>query len=385
MLYTNQQERGYQMKKLLSLWMVILLAISLFACSRQSAENLPTSEITSTLSSEQPTPDTTDDSDTILFTDSIGRQVELPKKITRIAASGSMAQIVLFALAPDMLIGISGEWSQSAQPFIDEVYINLPVIGQFYGQGDLNLEEIARLSPQIIIDVGEPKGSIAEDMDDIMEQVGIPTVHITASMDTMADAYRKLGELLGLEDEAEALAEYCEIINTRTHEIANQLGEKKTSLIYCLGNDGLNVIARDSFHAEIIDLLTDNAAVVNEPTSKGSGNPVDMEQLLNWNPDVILFEPGSVYESIGSEETWQQLDAIKNGTYYEVPEGPYNWLGSPPSVNRYMGMIWLSKLLYPDLAQYELYEETAKYYELFYHCTLTRDQFYELTVNGMPQ
>ncbi|NLL39911.1 MAG: ABC transporter substrate-binding protein [Clostridiales bacterium] len=373
------------MKKPLSLLLVILMAISLFACNKQSTKNTPIPDLTSPLLSEQSAPDSPDAPNTIVFTDSTGRQVEVPGKIARIAASGSMAQIVLFALAPDMLVGISGKWPETAEPFIDEDYYNLPVIGQFYGQGDLNLEEIARLSPQIIIDVGEPKGSIVEDMDAIMEQVGIPTVHITASMNTMADAYRKLGELLGLEDEAEELAQYCEAINTRTHEIANQVGDRKTSLIYCLGNDGLNVIARGSFHAEIIDLLTNNAAVVEEPTSKGSGNQVDMEQLLNWNPEVILFAPDSIYQSAGSDETWQQLDAIKNGTYYEVPAGPYNWLGSPPSVNRYMGMIWLPKLLYPDLIQYDLYEETAKYYELFYHCTLTREQFNELTAIGMPK
>jgi len=50
----------------------------------------------------------------------------------------------------------------------------------------LNLEEIANVNPQVIIDIGEPKSSIVEDMDGITEQVGIPAVHITATLETMA-------------------------------------------------------------------------------------------------------------------------------------------------------------------------------------------------------
>jgi iron complex transport system substrate-binding protein len=61
-----------------------------------------------------------------------------------------------------------------------------------------------------------------------------------------------------------------------------------------------------------------------------------------------------------------------------VPNGPYNWMGFPPSVNRYMGMIWLAQLLYPDTAGYDMYSETSKYYELFYHCELSEAQFNEL-------
>ncbi len=370
------------MKKLIAVFLALLLTLSLVACSGQNAA-APTSPAPAASPSESLPPSGTDAS-TVKFTDSVGREVEVPANITRVAASGALAQIVLFALAPDMLVGTASKWSSSAEAYIDAKYYNLPVIGQFYGQGDLNLEEIARIAPQIIIDVGEPKGTIVEDMDAIMEQVGIPTVHITATMDTMADAYRTLGKLLNLEEKAEELAQYCETVNKRAHEIAEKMGDNKTSLVYCLGDNGLNVIAQGSFHAEIINLLSDNVAVLEDVTSKGSGNPIDMEQLLKWNPDVILFAPGSVYATVGSDATWQQLDAIKNGTYYEVPEGPYNWMGSPPSVNRYLGMIWLAKLLYPDLATYDLYEETAKYYELFYHCKLTREQFNELTANSLP-
>ncbi len=384
------------MKKLLSLLLALTLVFALTACGGTGGTTAPetgspeasaqASVQPSAEPSEQAPPAATEEASdkTVLFTDSAGREVEVPAQITRIAASGAMAQIVVFALAPDALVGVASKWTDGAEKYLDDKYYELPVLGQFYGTSDLNLEEIAARDPQVILDVGEAKSSIVEDMDAIMEQVGIPTVHIDASTDTMGEAYRMLGQLLGLEDEAEVLAQYCESVVNRTQEIVDQLGaDGKTSLVYCLGEDGLSALAKTSYHAQVIDLLSDNAAVVDEPSSKGSGNPIDMEQLLIWNPEVIVFAPDSIYGAVGTDAAWQQLDAVKNGRYYEVPFGPYNWMGFPPSVNRYLGMIWMAQLLYPDVAGYDMYEEAAKFYDLFYHCELTEAQYDELVANSL--
>lgn len=317
----------------------------------------------------------------VSFTDSAGREVEIPAKITRIVPSGTMAQIVLLSLAPDKLVGLAERWGPEAAGFIAEEYLSLPVLGQFYGgKGDHNLEEIARADPQLIIDVGEPKSSIGEDMDEISAKVDIPAVHITATLETMGEAYRILGELLGMEEEAAVLADYCEEIYSRTAQLAAGLGEEeKVRLLYCTGAKGLNVIPRGSFHAEIVDLVSNNVAVVEETAGKGTDNTVDLEQILLWDPEVIIFGPDSIYESVAEDEKWQELTAIEERNYYRVPVGPYNWMGFPPSVNRYLGMIWLTKLLYPEEAGYDDFDEAVRYCELFYHCELTGEHYAELT------
>lgn len=128
--------------------------------------------------------------------------------------------------------------------------------------------------------------------------------------------------------------------------------------------------------------MTNNLAVVDAPSSKGTGNESDMEQLILWDPDVILFAPQSIYATVDGDATWQSLKAIRNGSYYEVPFGPYNWMGFPPSVNRYLGMLWMGSLLYPEYVDYDLYTEVARYYKLFYHCDLTQEQFDALTANS---
>lgn len=375
------------MKRIVALLLSLITALSLAGCAAAAPEALPepTAAAAAQTSAAPQAENSASDADapqTRQFTDSVGRTVELPAGIDKIAVSGPLAQIMLFALCPDKFAGIANAWDDSAKEYLDEEYYNLPELGQLYGgKGELNLETLLSSGAQVVIDVGEPKKSVVEDLDALSEQTGLPFVHISAATATAGDAYRKLGELLNLPDEAETLAAYCDEIYAETLALAESV--EKKNLLYITGDEGLNVIAQGSYHAEIIDLLSNNLAVVDEPSSKGTGNETDMEQILKWNPDVILFSPESVYASVGGDPVWQKLTAIESGAYYEVPFGPYNYMGFPPSVQRYLGMRWLGKLLYPDAAQYDLYEETARYYGLFYHCELTQTQFDALMKNSI--
>ena len=319
-----------------------------------------------------------------VFTDSTGREVAVDQEISKIAVTGPLGQIVVFAIAPDMLVGIPGAWNPTAKAYLDEQYYNLPVLGQLYGgKGDLNLEELLKAAPQVVIDIGEPKDSIAQDMDALTEQTGIPFVHISAYLEHMDETYTMLGELLGLEEEAGVLAETCERIYSRAVEMMQ--GVEKVNMLYATGENGLNVLANGGYHSGVIDMMANNVAVVENVSSKGTGNEVDMEQILNWNPDVIVFSENSIYDTVGDDPVWQSVSAIESGRYYEVPFGPYNWIGQPPAVQRLLGMMWLGKLLYPQAADYDLYDEVAQYYQLFYHCDLTREQYDALMAKAIDK
>lgn len=325
------------------------------------------------------------DDPTVAFTDSLGRTVDVPSVITRVAVTGPLAQIVVFSAAPEMLTALASDWSEDAQRYIDPQYYDLPVLGQLYGgNSDMNIEELAKAAPQVIIDVGESKADMAADMDSIQQQTGIPTVHISADLNTMDDAYGMLGDLLGVRERTDLLAAWCVNAWERTESIMAAIGEdEKTSVLYCLGDLGCNVIARDSYHSTVLDMVTDNLAVVDTPSSKGTGNEVNMEQMLLWNPEVIIFAPNSMYDYVEEDPLWENLDAIENDAYYEVPYGIYNWMGFPPSVQRYLGMLWLTELLYPEHTDYDLYEEVSEFYELFFHSQITREQYADLTAKSI--
>jgi iron complex transport system substrate-binding protein len=318
-----------------------------------------------------------------VFVDSAGREVELPGKISRIVPSGPLAQMFLLAIAPDMVCAISSAYNPDELAFVPASFAELPVVGQFYGAANLNPEEIARIGPDLVIDIGEPKDTIAWDMDNISASVGVPAVHVTATLWSTAQAFRTLGQLLDREAQGEALARFCEKTLASGEAVMERVGERKKSVLYCLGKAGLNVLAKGSFHTEVLDWMADNRAVVATPTSRGSGNETNLEQLLLWDPEVILFGADSVYAAAAQDPTWRQLGAIRRGDYYEVPRAPANWVGSPPSTNRFLGVLWLGVVLYPEYVGYDLYAETAEYYRLFYGHELSREGFRRITAGGL--
>ena len=135
---------------------------------------------------------------TRIVTDSAGREVEIPSEITKIAPSGPLAQIVLYTVSPDKLAGLAADFSDEAKQYIDEKYWGLPKFGQFYGKNaSLNMEALIAEAPDVIIDIGEAKKTVKEDMDALQEQLNIPVIFVEATLPTMADAYEMLGDITG--------------------------------------------------------------------------------------------------------------------------------------------------------------------------------------------
>ena len=356
-------------KRIPSLFLALIMVLNLVACGAKPETAAPQTEASATN----------------VFIDDAGREVMLPDQISRIVPAGPLAQMILFAIAPDLLVGLSTQWYDSAEGIIPQEYLDLPYFGQLYGSADMNIEGLALADPQLIIDMGQTMDSVAEDLDTLQEQTTIPTVFISTSLKTMPQTYRTLGKLLGREEKAEVLAQFCERVYTRTVSIMDLVGDNKVDALYVLGEEGLNVLAKDSYHAELMDMLTNNLAVVENPMSKGTGNSVSMEQIALWNPDFVVFGPGSIYNTVETMDGWGEMDAIVRGAYVEVPDVPHNWMSMPPAVQRYLGLIWLTAQLYPEYCEYDVQAEIMEYYELFYGCTLTQQQYATITANAIRE
>ncbi len=351
------------MKKIIAILLTLAIFLNLTACTTVETQEEKSTE-------------------TRVFTDDVGRQVEIPHEITRIVPSSAMAQMILQGLVPELFVGVASAPQGTARGIVDDRFFTLPDFGGLYAGRDLNIEELAKSDPQLIIDIGEKKPSAIEDMEALQKQTLIPSVFVSASLETMPETYRKLGHLLDREEKAEELADFCEKVYDRTMSIMEQVGDDKVRALYVLGEDGLHVIAASSYHAELMDLLTDNLAVVDNPMSKGSGNEVTMEQIALWDPEFVVFAPDSIYDSVKERSPWNQIKAIVNGAYVEVPALPDNWMSMPPSVQRYLGLIWLTAVLYPDYCDYDVKAEIMEYYTLFYGCELTEERYGEITSNA---
>lgn len=355
------------MKRILCVLLTLILLLPMAACGSAGREAAP--------------------GDTREFTDSTGRTVTIPANVTRIAITGPLSQIYILPLAGDLLVGVSTACSREAAAYLPDYLAQLPVLGQLYGgKGEMDLEALLAAAPDMVIDIGEAKSGIRADMEALTAQTGIPFLHIDATVATAPQAYRLLGQLLGREERAEELARWCEETYAQAEDLMARVdadGARK-SILYCLGDTGCRVIAQGSFHAETVNMMASNLAVIGDVAAGGMGNEVDLEQILLWDAEVILFAPDSCYGDIADSPQWTAARAVASGRYYQTPALPYGWLSSPPAVQRYLGMLWLGALLYPEYVEYDLQAEVTEFFRLFYGCELTAEMYGELMKNALP-
>ena len=324
--------------------------------------------------------------ETFTFTDDCGREVEIPKTITRVAPSGSVSQMVLLTIAPEAMVGLSATPSLEQRDYIPQEMWKLPTFGQFYGsKGTMNMESLIAAQPQVIIDIGDKKSGHKSDMDKIQRQTGIPTIFIETTLDRMPGAYRTLGQLFGKEEKGNELADYIEDTVAFAKEQAGRIPDKdRKTVYYGTGTSGLDCNADGSIQADVIDIIGAKNAVVGEDVSdKGGGTQINMEKLYVFDPDVIIVTSEGAYDTIaGGDKAWAELSAVKSGQYYEIPGIPYCWMSGPPSVNRILGIWWLGNLVYPQQFDVDMVEKTKEFYEKFYHYALTDEQAKDFLKNS---
>lgn len=361
-------------RQLLALFICLVMSISLL--TGYSETKAATEEPTQ--SAEQDA--TQETAETREITDMAGRKVTVPtaENIESVFSAGPVAAIFLYMVAPDKLLGWNYELNDVEKSIILDKYQDLPN----FGMGDaVNYEAVIAANPTIAINSGKINDAMVSDCDALSESLGIPVVAVDNELNNSAEAFRFMGELLGVEDHAEELAQYAEQVFTDINALSDIPEEKKVSVYFGNGEDSLETAPRGSQHAQILDVI--NAVnVADLELGDGSRVQISAEQLLAWDPDVIVVngEPkadksgSSAAEDILSNPDYASLKAVQDQKVYGTPNAPFSWVDRPAGPNRLIGMRWFSALIYPEYIKCDINEEIHKFFNLFYHVDLSDEQ-----------
>ncbi len=361
-------------RQLLALFICLVMSVSLL--TGYSETKAATEEPTQ--SAEQDA--TQETAETREITDMAGRKVTVPtaENIESVFSAGPVAAIFLYMVVPDKLLGWNYELNDVEKSIILDKYQDLPN----FGMGDaVNYEAVIAANPTIAINSGKINDAMVSDCDALSESLGIPVVAVDNELNNSAEAFRFMGELLGVEDHAEELAQYAEQVFTDINVLSDIPEEKKVSVYFGNGEDSLETAPRGSQHAQILDAI--NAVnVADLELGDGSRVQISAEQLLAWDPDVIVVngEPkadksgSSVAEDILSNPDYASLKAVQDQKVYGTPNAPFSWVDRPAGPNRLIGMRWFSALIYPEYIKCDINEEIHKFFDLFYHVDLSDEQ-----------
>ena len=321
------------------------------------------------------------------ITDMAGRKVEIPDKITKVYVNHQPGVIVIHTIDLDLLVGWSFDLLPGEKRVIPEKYHSLPVLGTTGGNNSANKEVVMAAKPDIAIMMTYLEDTTINLAENFQKTTGIPVVMAEMKVKTIPEVYRFLGKVLDREERANKLADYCEKILKKSEEICKELeDDKKVKVYYAQGPKGLNSSAQGTSHGEIIDMAGGFNVVERKDAADGRIS-VNMEQVMVWNPDVILLAD-RIHSAAPSEKDatkllkslhsgWNNIKACKDERVYFVPCIPYNVLDMPPSVNRIIGILWLGDILYPGKFTKDIRKEFYDFYELFYNYKPTEQELDE--------
>lgn len=302
------------------------------------------------------------------LTDGAGRAVTIPRGVERVFPAGPPAAIVLYTLAPDTLLGWPRANRAEELAFLDPVVGARAEVGRLTGRGNTtNLETLLQMRPDLIVDVGSVARTFVDTADRIQAQTGLPYALLDGRFDRIAETYRLLGMLTGRVARGEDLARRCEdVVRTCMSRVATVPAASRPRVYYARGPQGLETGLGGSINVETIEFMgADNVA----GGTRGGLATVSLEQVLAWNPDVIVTIDRSFAASVRSDPAWRGVSAIQQGRVHLSPKLPFGWVDFPPSVNRIPGLLWLGKILYPAFFPEDLRALTREFYTTFYHRT----------------
>ncbi len=324
------------------------------------------------------------EANTRTIVDDAGRTVEIPATVNKVLCCGPVECILTYMLAPEKL----GGWcflpnSTEGADYFDTQYADLPVVGGWYGKSTGNYETFISLEPDLIL---ASDAATVEERQSKFGSIPVVSINVFDTYDTMPESILKMGELLGVEEQAQKLVDYYnEAIDYVASVLTNVSEEDKVTVYYAEGDGGLSTDPSGSPHTELIDFCGgSNVAVVEDQTGFGMSS-VSMEQILLWNPDIIIIgraADATLYNQILSDPIWANLQAVKDGRVYLRPNNPFSWFDGPPGMNEIIGIYWMIQTLYPEqCTNLDLKAKVQEFYLDFYHYNLTDADYDALMAN----
>lgn len=373
-------------KKLMAMMMCLTLTVGTFAgCAggeTKEAEDSKTEEMSDKDSEQEVS------KDTITITDHADREVEVPAEINRIVVADiyPMASVLtVFLGSAKKLVGIDPVCMSAAESgLLGELFPEiLDADTSFMNGADLNVESLLALEPDVVFCSAGNSELIST-----LENAQIPAVGISPSKwdYDILETYDQWTALLSQmfpenSNKSEEISAYSKEVYEQVQEMVKDIPqEEKKKVLFLFQYDDQQMVTSGKhffgqFWCDAVGAL--NAA--EEIEVDNSNAVINMEQVYQWNPDVIIItnftptQPEDLYHNAVGGDDWSTVKAVQDKQVYKMPLGTYR--SYTPSADTPVTLYWMAKTVYPDLfPDLDITKEVKDYYQDLYQVSLTDDQ-----------
>lgn len=361
-------------KKIISVLAVLLLVamfLNLAGCGTASGGNTPAAGGNASTSSGN-APASTEQSKpaTITVTDMAGRTVTLPSEIKKVVTLGSVAVLnaLILGLGKEETIANSlppnfrtGRWKY--QILFAPHMMEKPMVGD---QKGTNVEEVLKVKPDVVLAMD--KANV-----DLMEQNGINAIYLSWTQpEDVKICMELLGTIFDEKVRAEEYVKYFDSTIKKVSDVAAQIpqDQKKTALY---------MTAALTQPHKIADWWITTAGGIS-PTDNGRKEEVfqfSPEDLLKWNPDVIIVATPKDLKDISEDARYANIKAVKNKQMFVAPMGIHTWANR--GIETPMTVLWMATVMYPEkFSNLEIAKESKAFYDKFFNYKVTEDEVKEI-------
>jgi iron complex transport system substrate-binding protein len=347
---------------------LVVLAGILLGCSGGSTPAATTTPAPAATASPTPTATTR----TITDFQGLTVTVPAPDKINRVAILTSPPNIITFIIGVnDKMCATSNAIKNSV--FLNNIYPRLKDIPAVRAQaGKVNVEALLATNPDLCMGADI-------DLQPVNKATSIPTLRCidpvsTAYPDEQEKEVRFFGQVFGKEAQAEKYCTYLENNVATVKKAVSGFSDSQKMKVYMGFNaDHLTTYGADTF----LDSWIQAGGCINaaHPVStvggaEGGLATISMEQILSWNPDVMIIDTGTP-ESLYSDPVWASIPAVKNKKVFLLPRGMFGWNRASTEPAALFPM-WLAISVYPDkFPGYTITDELKKFYSQIINYNLT--------------
>ncbi|MDR3149138.1 MAG: ABC transporter substrate-binding protein [Oscillospiraceae bacterium] len=375
------------LKKLSAIAIAAALTAAMFAgCSAPAANNEPGVTPTETVNEAPSEPTATPaEPTTRTIIDHDGDEIVIPAKIERVAVSGIWplsAFITMYLGSADKIIAIAPAPMAAAQNgVIGKVFPNyLNAATDWIQNDEINVEEMMKLKPDVVFCSagGTDKA--------VIQAAGIPAIAVSATkwdydcIVTFDKWVEILEQVFPGEAHVDGVSEYSKRVYDEVQAVVKDIPdeERPRAMFLFQYTDSVMITSGKYFFGQYWISAGGGVNVAEGMSEKGSNAVINMEQVYEWNPEVIYItnftpaQPDDLYNNAIGGDDWSKVEAVKNNRVYKMPLGAYR--SYTPGIDTPLTLKWMAKTLYTELfADVDMTQEVKDYYSQYFGVTLTDD------------
>lgn len=296
----------------------------------------------------------------VTVTDWAGRTVVVPFPPSRVVSAFGVATAYVYALGAGGLLVGARYLGLPESPLGGEVMERIDPAYRAKGfPGEVSVEVPVALGADLVF-VGRKHLPLA----DQLAEVGIPAVVWgPESFPEVREAILLTGALLGRGERAAELASFCDGVLAAVAAATESVPREDRLAVLIVGESAGRVVGGGMYQTGLVDLAGGASVSRDLP---GSWQNVGPEQILLWDPEVIVIAPyGPVTPGDFLEDPlYQGLRAVRDGRVYKMPQLLFAW--DTPIPESVLGVLWLAELLHPGRVPLDFAAVATRFYRDFY-------------------